>query len=637
MAIDPNAMYRAGLARGTTGRNPQVERRVARQENLINLAYTVVGAVANEAVKDGFENIQKFRDLKESQTAAMNLTAEKIPQKNATLSASITRINNEVRAFDRKIRRTLSPKKRAQLKAERAAKFKEMTNLNAELTTYKSHVPNSQGKMSVATGLSVENNQEGRARYSPAASGEAIKNVGEQATLELGENLFYDHDDCKCLRVYRGGKWVDKGDGTREYVSLDTSENEDLKKKYKLYEKSAKKASLSLDPSKGGEIVPIQSYEEWVKTQNQKTMRTPKYSELKFAREEVKTMTNDDLAVSKDFRKLGYTGNTLDFEGMKEETYSKIDDYTSAAFEDYFFGGPGYNYSTRTSSTESLAYKMLLSRNAGTDFSGGPGVDDGIDTNNFIPPGSPANGRSEERIAADDLLWQGAMTTLKAQDMSSGTRYRKFAQEKMWEKYKGLAEGSQARWKADNPQTTQLTFDQQIKLRNQQLDEQTRLDKLNKERQIGIDAQNTVYSIENEFSAGETTIGTGSRYAQKSEETTIENDDGTKTTVPAGWTLFVDGKVEKTIPFGAEDALDEITKHVTNTAGKYGTYELGSIKSGHMYIGEGNWVPPGEIKQFPLKMTWGIAQEGEDGKYYKANNGKTYYFTKKDGFKEIKE
>tara|TARA_R110002012_G_scaffold111998_1_gene257368 strand:- start:1768 stop:3672 length:1905 start_codon:yes stop_codon:yes gene_type:complete len=634
MAIDPNAMYRAGLARGTTGRNPQVERRVARQQNLINFAYGLVGTVANEAIKDSFESLEKFRNLKESQTAAMNLTSKKIPEGNIIgpngldLKGSIAKINDEFRDLNREIRRTLSPKKRAQLKAERNAKQEELHYINSQLTIQQSKVPGSQGMAGVEIGTSAVDEQEGRVRYSPAAYGEQLKNVGEQANLDLGRLMWYDHDE-KVLKVQRGGKWVDD-----KYVSLSPEENKELIKEHKAYEKDFETQQLDLPEEERAKSL---SLEEWAKTQPNKTLRNPKYSELKFARKEVKTMTNDDLAVSKDFRKLGYTGNTLDFEGMKEETYNKIDDYTNAAFEDYFFGGPGYNYSTRTSSTESLAHKMLLSRNADTDFSGGPGVDDGDDTNNFIPPGSPANGRSKAQIAADDLLWQGAMTTLKVQDMSSGTDYRKFAQEKMWEKYKGLAEGSQARWKADNPQTTQLTFDQQIKLRNQQLDEQTRLDKLNKERQTGIDAQNTVYSIENEFSAGETTIGTGSRYAQKSEETTIENDDGTTTTVPAGWTLFVDGKVEKTIDFGAEDALDEITKHVTNTAGKYGTYELGSIKSGHMYIGEGNWVPPGEIKQFPLKMTWGIAQEGEDGKYYKANNGKTYYFTKKDGFKEIKE
>ena len=78
-------------------------------------------------------------------------------------------------------------------------------------------------------------------------------------------------------------------------------------------------------------------------------------------------MTNDDLAASQIFSDLGYTGGSVDLEIRKAETYNKIDDYTNSAFMDYFFGGPGYNYSTRTSSTESLAYKMLLSRNLDDD------------------------------------------------------------------------------------------------------------------------------------------------------------------------------------------------------------------------------------------------------------------------------
>ena len=145
-----------------------------------------------------------------------------------------------------------------------------------------------------------------------------------------------------------------------------------------------------------------------------------------------------------------------------------------------------------------------------------------------------------------------------------------------------------------------LTFDQNIKLRNQQLDEQTRLDKLNKEQQVEVDTQNTVYSIENEFSAGETTIGPGSRYAQKSEETTVENDDGTTTTIPASWTFFVNGKVEKTIKTNDPDVLDEITKHITDTAGKYGTFQVGvsekeitkdGVTTKYVYAGNGRWSP----------------------------------------------
>ena len=154
-------------------------------------------------------------------------------------------------------------------------------------------------------------------------------------------------------------------------------------------------------------------------------------------------------------------------------------------------------------------------------------------------------------------------------------------------------------------------------------------------QQALLDEQNTVYSIENEFSAGETTIGTGSRYAQKSEETTVENNNGTTTTIPAGWTLFVDGKVEKSIKTDDPDILDEITKHVTDTSGKHRSFEkYKSIENGHMYTGSGKWEPRGEIKEFPLKKL--NVKDAEDGKYYANNNG-TYYFTKKDGYKEIKE
>jgi hypothetical protein len=124
------------------------------------------------------------------------------------------------------------------------------------------------------------------------------------------------------------------------------------------------------------------------------------------------------------------------------------------------------------------------------------------------------------------------------------------------------------------------------------------LSKQQEELQKKTDAQNIVYSIENEFSAGETTIGKGSRYAQKSEETTFENDDGTTTTIPAGWTLFVNGKVEKTIPTDSPDILDEITKHVTDTAGKYGTFKIGlsekeitkdGVTTTYVYAGNGRW------------------------------------------------
>jgi hypothetical protein len=187
-----------------------------------------------------------------------------------------------------------------------------------------------------------------------------------------------------------------------------------------------------------------------------------------------------------------------------------------------------------------------------------------------------------------------------------------------------------------------LSVSDQIKIKN--LEEKQR-----KEKQTQIDARNTVYSIENEFSAGETTIGTGSRYVQKSEATEAKEAytdiDGNKVeavdATPASWDFFVNGKVEKSMPVGSEDILDEITKHITNTSGKYGTFEkYKSIENGHMYIGRGKWAPPGGVKEFPIgpnKSKGGLppAENAEDGKYYKSKNGTIYYFTKKEGYKFI--
>ena len=158
-----------------------------------------------------------------------------------------------------------------------------------------------------------------------------------------------------------------------------------------------------------------------------------------------------------------------------------------------------------------------------------------------------------------------------------------------------LANGAENAWddEQDNktPKIIQLTPSERLANAKFLADQQEK-------QQTQTDVQNTVYSIENEFSAGETTIGTGSRYVQKSEETTVENDDGTTTTIPASWTFFVNGKVEKTIKTNDPDVLDEITKHITDTAGKYGTFKIGvsekeitkdGVTTTYVYAGYGKW------------------------------------------------
>ena len=140
----------------------------------------------------------------------------------------------------------------------------------------------------------------------------------------------------------------------------------------------------------------------------------------------------------------------------------------------------------------------------------------------------------------------------------------------------GVEQSHAKQWEATSKP---LTISEQIKLKEFNLKQQEK-------QQTKIDNQNTVYSIEKEFSDGETTIGPGSRYAQKDK-------DGLH------WNLYEDEVLIKQIGIG-ESVLDEITKHVTDTAGKYGTFQIGvsekeitkdGVTTKYVYTGNGKWSP----------------------------------------------
>jgi len=432
--VDQNAMFRAGLARGTTGRNPQVERQLAREERLINFGYDIVGSVAQEAIKDGFEGVQKFRNAKESQTAAMNLALDKMPKENVGLQNDVRLIYKNYRDAARRSRLTFG-KKRAEAKAEMGRYMNQMTSFNEYLEAYAHHAPKSQGTIAVASGVAGENNKGGSVNMSSSAYGDQIRNTTEQANGDLGMLLNWDHEN-GVMRVMRGGKWVEDEDGKRSYVNMGIEENKELKKKYKAYKKDFESQQLNsvLNLPEGENDTP-QSYKDWAQTQNKKTLRNPKYSELKFAPPEDRTFMNDHLEVKKLYGKNGYTDDSwYNKETEKLEVYQKIDSYNNNTFKDFFFGGPGFNYSNRRLSTGSLAYKMLISRNN----------DDNPD-NDLIPPGS------DNSTAESNTRWEGALTTLKMQDMSSGSDYRKFAQENLWTELEGIHDAAGVAYRRDNP------------------------------------------------------------------------------------------------------------------------------------------------------------------------------------------
>ena len=438
MAVDINAMYKAGLARGSTGRNPKVERQIARRQRLVDFGYSLVGTVATEMIKDSFEGMQKFRDAKESQTAAMNLAQTKVPKENTNLPEAIRTINANYRDAARRSRLTFGEKRR-EAKAEMQMWMGQMRDMNSYLEAYQFHTPKSQGRLSVATGIAGENNKGGNSNISSYANPDEIRNLTEQANGDMGMLLNWDLDN-GTMKVYRGGKWITDENGKRSYKSKGIEENKELKKKYNTYKKKIESQQLDspLNMPEGETSMPILSYQEWAESQNVETLRNVEYSKLKFPKPEDRQMAEDYNSELSKNTTLAYKRDSLPWdlisEDNKTEFNNRIDGYSDSTFKDFFFGGGAFDHSNRRMPESSLAYKLLLSRNFDNDTE-----------NDLIPPGS------ENSTEQSDIKWEGALTTLKMQSMVSGSSYRKYAKETLWKDMEDRYTKAQQRWADDHP------------------------------------------------------------------------------------------------------------------------------------------------------------------------------------------
>ena len=89
MAIDPNAMYRAGFSSRDAGRDIGAEKRKAFWGGVAKTAYDVIGTAAIGQVKQNYNSLQKFRNASDSQTSLLNLRVDKMPKGNESLTGSI--------------------------------------------------------------------------------------------------------------------------------------------------------------------------------------------------------------------------------------------------------------------------------------------------------------------------------------------------------------------------------------------------------------------------------------------------------------------------------------------------------------------------------------------------------------------
>jgi len=415
--IDPNVMYRAGLARGHKGRNIKVERQIRRRERLINFAYETIGKVATTAVHDGYKSFQKFRDQLDSPMAASLTQIDKLPKENAGLRQTIQTISDNYRKANRKAHLSFGKKRRA-AKAERQKWMTQMTDLNAALETYKVNAGKAQGMARVFTGVAGENNKGGNVNLNPGNQDFWNLNTAEMASGEMAQLLRWNMDG-GYMEVARNGSWVDG-----QYRDKNIENNKELKKKYDTYkkgfeskQKNAQDGVYPSDADPGGLAnATIPSYQEWASTQDQSSITYKKYSDLRFgdgednAMEQLLTKTKSDMIT-------GAKGeNALDWSEVdaagKLAFTGKINSFGDAAFRDFYFGGYSYDYSSNRMDETAPAYQLLLSRDL-TPY-------------------------SEE--------WQGALTTLKAQSMVKGSVFRQTVAEDQWNLMKDEYTKSRQKW-----------------------------------------------------------------------------------------------------------------------------------------------------------------------------------------------
>jgi len=364
--IDADAMYKAGFGSRSTGRNMANEARTAALQSITKLAYETVGTIAVGAMKSGFQNLQKFRNATDSQTALLNLSIDKMPKGNDALKESIKEVKKRYDKAARKASLGFG-KKRSKGRQDMALYRQQLTDMNAFLEVYKTGAESSQGIAKVLSGVAGEDNQAGNKNVNPSATRMELNNTLEQANGLMGLNLIWDIDKGQMM-VKRGGEWSKDENGKDIY--LPKGENAEL---------------LSV-----------------------------KYSDIRFAGAEDNTMETDLKTLRAQLTNDAWNSNAKPWHivsGMHKENFmGKISSYSDAQFKDFYFGGFAYDYSTNRMDESAPAYVRLkgqypdqLEADGSFKEGYGPGTQDWEGRLTMLKEQSFVKGSSYRKEAGEDL------------------------------------------------------------------------------------------------------------------------------------------------------------------------------------------------------------------------------------------
>ena len=466
MAIDANAMYRAGFGSKSTGRNVQVDERNARNAAITKTAFNILGQAAIGQIKQNYRGLQEYRNASDSQTALLNLQVDKMPVssgdyyvgENESLKGSILELKSLYDAAARKASFGIG-KGRNKGKQDMTRYMKQLSDMNAVLEIYKASRDKSKTMMGVLSG--VTNSDGGAKTVSAGSNAVEVGNTTQQATGALGARLRWNIETGE-MEVQVGGDWQ-----TDEKTGLNIYKD---KAETGTYEEYLERQSPSTDPTNnsialegedgtteqrtsfypnqddpsGGEDIDVAqsvnppiSREEWTKLnqQNRGAVSTILYKNLKFAVEADGMMADTMRGIKGDILKASYKANAVSWERVSEiyygELQSKIGGYTDDQFKDYYFGGDTFDHSSGRMTESAPAYQRLLAED---------------ENDGYFKDGAFAEGYGPG--SAD---WEGRLLALKGQSFVKGSFYRKEATDTIFNNFKKQYEDNVAAYKEDNP------------------------------------------------------------------------------------------------------------------------------------------------------------------------------------------
>ena len=462
MAIDPNAMYRAGFSSRDAGRDIGAEKRKAFWGGVAKTAYDVIGTAAIGQVKQNYNSLQKFRNASDSQTSLLNLRVDKMPKGNESLTGSIQELKKLYDVAARKASFGIG-KARSKGKQDMTRYMTQLSDMNAVLEIYKTNTEKAQGMARVMSGKVGENNKGGQKNMSAGNDQYRVEYSLQQANGELGARLRWDIESGQ-MKVQVGGEWredelgksvyMDKAaTGTYEdYLQMQSGPTDPANNSIALVgEKGATEERASFypntnsdDPSGGKDddvaesVNPSMSREDWTKQNqdNRGLIDTVLYSDLKFAVEEDGTMGDDVLGINEELFKEAYKADSVDWslisENRKKIWQGKVDSYSDDQFKDYYFGGDSFDHSANRMTESAPAYQRLKKED---------------ELNELVD----ADGKWKKGYGPKSKDWEGRLLMLKGQSFVRGSFYRKEATDRVWDGFKNRYNTAQAAYQKAHP------------------------------------------------------------------------------------------------------------------------------------------------------------------------------------------